>query len=237
MSESEVPTSAEVLEAKLAQASDYPHELEKAVDLEIQQIAKNKQAEAEEKYAASGEKFEEPEPGSDEEKKWKNNYRDCVKFNGSVLGTGPTGMYERHGVDTAESFGNSITSEDTSPEMEEAVGKVLNKVELFKEHKDEKKSTESGGMADEADCMFCSLKHVSTAYALWNEFQTNPEYKLEFVMALGELRAAELHLVSKHPDECRLVRELRLTVEQGEHVFDEFRQVLIAIAAKAEIFA
>ncbi len=236
MKENEEPTSAEALEAKLAHASDYPDELENTVDWEIHQIAKNKQAEAEEKYAPSGDKFEEPEPGSDEEKKWKNNYADCVKFNGSVLGTGPTGMYERHGVDTAESFGNSTTAEDTSPEMKEAVGKVLDKMKMFKDHKEEKKSTEAGGMLDEADCMFCSLKHISTAYALWNEFQTNPEYKLEFVMALGELRAAELHLVSKHPDECRLVRELRLAVEQGEHVFDEFRRVLMEIAAKAEIF-
>lgn len=99
------------------------------------------------------------------------------------------------------------------------------------------KKDESKGMSNEADCMFCSLKHVSTAYALWNEFQTNQAYQLEFVMALGELRAAELHLVSKHPDECYLVRELRLAIEQGAHAFDAFRKVLMVIAEKAEIFA
>ena len=102
--------------------------------------------------------------------------------------------------------------------------------------KTESENNESAGMMNEADCLFCSLKHVSTAYALWNEFQTNPAYQLEFVMALGELRAAELHLVSKHPDECYLVRELRLAVEQGEHAFDAFRKVLMVIAEKAEIF-
>ena len=167
------------------------------------------------------------------------------------------GRLERLGESKAESFGTSDTAEDRSPEMMKAVDEVTEnffrksgkkpespqeetptrEVEPDQAPAEEPKSAEARGMADEADCMFCSLKHVSTAYALWNEFQTNPEYKLEFVMALGELRAAELHLVSKHPDECRLVRELRLAVEQGEHVFDEFRQVLMAIATKAEIFA
>lgn len=117
-------------------------------------------------------------------------------------------------------------------------GKMIG-IEMKKENSKTEKSEseESAGMMNEADCLFCSLKHVSTAYALWNEFQSNPEYKLEFVMSLGELRAAELHLVSKHPDECYLVRELRLSIERGEHAFDAFREIMLLIAEKAEIFA
>lgn len=96
---------------------------------------------------------------------------------------------------------------------------------------------EAKGMANEADCLFCALKHVSTAYALYNEFMGNGEYKLEFIMSLGELRAAELHLVSKNPELCFAVRELRLAVESGAKVFDEFRELLVGMANKAKIFA
>ena len=65
----------------------------------------------------------------------------------------------------------------------------------------------------------------------------NGNYKLEFLMSLGELRAAELHLVSKHPDMCFAVRELRLAVESGAKVFDEFRKLLVEMGNQAEIFA
>ncbi len=97
---------------------------------------------------------------------------------------------------------------------------------------------EAKGMANEADCMFCALKHVSTAFALWTEFMGNSEYKLEFIMALGELRAAELHLINKHIDMYKVVRELRLAIESGAtDVFDPFRELMLAIAEQAEIFA
>ena len=101
----------------------------------------------------------------------------------------------------------------------------------------EKESPEKAGMMNEADCLYCSLKHVSTAYALWNEFQGNPEYKMEFIMSLGELRAAELHLVNKYPELCVAVRELRLAIESGARVFQEFREMMLAMAEKAELFA
>ena len=130
------------------------------------------------------------------------------------------------GFDAVDDINNEITK------MESENDALLSSLSTTEANKKD----ESKGMSNEADCMFCSLKHVSTAYALWNEFQTNPAYQLEFVMALGELRAAELHLVSKHPDECYLVRELRLAIEQGAHAFDAFREVLMVIAEKAEIF-
>lgn len=101
----------------------------------------------------------------------------------------------------------------------------------------DKKNKELKGMLNEEDCLYCSLKHVSTAYALWNEFQGNPEYKLEFIMSLGELRAAELHLVNKYPELCVAVRELRLAIESGARVFQEFREMMLAMAERAELFA
>lgn len=131
------------------------------------------------------------------------------------------------GFDAVDDINNEITK------MESENDALLSSLSMTEANKKD----ESKGMSNEADCMFCSLKHVSTAYALWNEFQTNSAYRLEFVMALGELRAAELHLVSKHPDECCLVRELRLAIEQGAHAFDEFRRLLLHLAEKAEIFA
>ena len=203
---------------------------------------------------------------TDEEKKLGENYYNIMRFNDSVRSSAPSfdagegsmvGRLERLGENKAESFGTSDTAEDRSWEMMKAVDGAMEnffrksgkkpeatqeetptrEVEPDQAPAEEPKSAEAGGMMNEADCMFCSLKHVSTAYALWNEFQTNQAYQLEFVMALGELRAAELHLVSKHPDECYLVRELRLAIEQGAHAFDAFRKVLMVIAEKAEIFA
>ena len=142
------------------------------------------------------------------------------------------------GLDAVDDINNEITKMESENDallssLSTTEAKSLIKLPL----RGVNRKDESKGMSNEADCMFCSLKHVSTAYALWNEFQTNSAYQLEFVMALGELRAAELHLVSKHPDECYLVRELRLAIEQGALAFDEFRRVLLRLAEKAEIFA
>lgn len=95
---------------------------------------------------------------------------------------------------------------------------------------------EASGMMNEADCLYCALKHVSVAYALWNEFMGAPQYKLEFIMSLGELRAAELHLVQKYPDLCVAVRELRLGIENGDKLFNEFRRLMVAMADIAGIF-
>jgi len=188
-----------------------------------------------------------------EEEMREKDIQDCLKFNQSV--NGATMAFERiSGTPPGES-----SIKDSIDDMEDITTKQLSTLKYFgiptknigieakSEASGEASSsndgekvndkTEESGMLNEADCMFCSLKHVSTAYALWNEFQTNQAYQLEFVMALGELRAAELHLVSKHPDECYLVRELRLAIEQGAHAFDAFRKVLMVIAEKAEIFA
>ena len=114
--------------------------------------------------------------------------------------------------------------------------KISEITEVDDEKFDDSKDKESAGMMNEADCLYCALKHLSVAYALWNEFMGAPKYRLEFIMSLGELRAAELHLVQKYPDLCVAVRELRLGIEGGAHLFNEFRQLMLLLAETAGIF-
>lgn len=95
---------------------------------------------------------------------------------------------------------------------------------------------ETGGMSDDADCLYCATKHMGTAYALWCEHVQVPEYRLEFVMAIGELRAAELHLMHDWPELSSAVRELRLSIEDGAYPFVEFRELMLAVANRSGMF-
>ena len=95
---------------------------------------------------------------------------------------------------------------------------------------------EQSGMANDADCLYCATKHMGAAYALWCEYAQVPEYKLEFVMAIGELRAAELHLMHNYPEISTAVRELRLSIEEGAYPFVEFRELMLVCAERAGMF-
>lgn len=99
-----------------------------------------------------------------------------------------------------------------------------------------KPDVELSGMADDADCAYCATKHMGTAYTLWCEHVQVPEYRLEFVMAIGELRAAELHLMHNYPELSNAVRELRLSIEDGAFPFVEFRELMLACAERAGMF-
>ena len=71
MNKDKIEEDYNVLDEKLASALEDQHEFERVVDDEVLKLYKENTLETKEDNALSGEKFEEPEPGSKEEKEWK----------------------------------------------------------------------------------------------------------------------------------------------------------------------
>ena len=79
-------------------------------------------------------------------------------------------------------------------------------------------------------CLNCALKHISCAKAIWKE--TKLGYAQSQWDVMGELSAAEHHLVKDYAHEAWKIRKYRLMYEQVRQYivpFDELRARLLKI--------
>lgn len=60
-------------------------------------------------------------------------------------------------------------------------------------------------------CRFCSLKHLSTAYALFNEYKYED---LNLAAIDGQLRLAIMHIQYVERELCEKIREIAVNVEE-----------------------
>lgn len=78
-------------------------------------------------------------------------------------------------------------------------------------------------------CRFCGMKHLTTAWSLWNEF-TYQELNLAAIS--GQLRLAVNHLQYIEADIALQIRELAHKIEErrlNEVENDEFEKIILAL--------
>lgn len=62
-------------------------------------------------------------------------------------------------------------------------------------------------------CLFCGMKHLTTAWSLWNEFSYQD---LNLAAIDGQLRLAIGHLQYIEPELCRRIRDIALKIERRD---------------------
>ena len=89
---------------------------------------------------------------------------------------------------------------------------------------------------DISECPHCAVKHMVMARVEYSEYLQNVEDIADLMWAIGDLGCAERHLMSLNPSLSDCVRQLRLSLMEGNIDIGTFDSVCVIICKECGLF-